>query len=251
MFLHRRFRHGFVFINTTKGITKPTDLIGRRIGIKSFLVTAIHWMRGLLEKEYGVPYRSVEWVAELDEDVDFTPPPGLRLTRLPPDRSVEGMLAEGEIDAVIHPDLIEPFEAKDPRVGRLWPELQGGGNRLLRRTRIFPIMHVMGIRRDSWSAIPGFRSTCSMPSTGQDVGDEADENPRIVPLAWYQEAWEEQEQILGADPWEYGITEKNARHSRCWRGFPSSKACCRANFRSTNCFCRVFQGRKRGDEFRI
>jgi 4,5-dihydroxyphthalate decarboxylase len=95
VFLHRRFRHGFVFVNTTKGISKPTDLIGRRIGIKSFLVTAIHWMRGLLEKEYGVPHTAVEWVAELDEDVDFTPPPGLKLTRLPHDKSVETMLAEG------------------------------------------------------------------------------------------------------------------------------------------------------------
>src|SRR5215831_10920318 len=55
VFLHRRFRHGFVFINTQKGITKPTDLIGRRVGVKSFLTTAILWMRGLLEKEYGVP----------------------------------------------------------------------------------------------------------------------------------------------------------------------------------------------------
>ncbi|HEX6093002.1 MAG TPA: ABC transporter substrate-binding protein, partial [Dongiaceae bacterium] len=49
VFLHRRFRHGFVFINTTKGIKKPTDLIGRKIGVKSFLVTACHWMRGILE----------------------------------------------------------------------------------------------------------------------------------------------------------------------------------------------------------
>src|SRR5439155_19201029 len=88
VFLHRRFRHGFVFVNTAKGITKPTDLIGRRIGIKSFLVTAIHWMRGLLEKEYGVPHQSVEWVAELDEDVDFKPPPGLKLSRLPDSKSV-------------------------------------------------------------------------------------------------------------------------------------------------------------------
>ena len=97
VFLHRRFRHGFVFVNTGKGIKKPTDLIGKKIGIKSFLVTAIHWMRGILEHEYGVPHKSVEWVAELDEDVDFVPPPGLKITRLPHDRSVEDMLAEGEI----------------------------------------------------------------------------------------------------------------------------------------------------------
>ena len=68
VFLHRRFRHGFVFINTSKGIKQPKDLIGKKIGIKSFLVTAIHWMRGILESEYGVSHKSVEWVAELDED---------------------------------------------------------------------------------------------------------------------------------------------------------------------------------------
>ena len=79
VFLHRRFRHGFVFINTSKGIKSPKDLIGKKIGIKSFLVTAIHWMRGILEHEYGVPVKSIYWVAELDEDVEFTPPPISRL----------------------------------------------------------------------------------------------------------------------------------------------------------------------------
>ena len=81
VFLHRRFRHGFVFINTGKGITKPTDLIGRKVGVKSFLVTAGHWMRGILEHEYGVPHKSIDWFAELDEDVEFTPPADLKLTR--------------------------------------------------------------------------------------------------------------------------------------------------------------------------
>ena len=115
VFLHRRFRHGFVFVNATKGIEKPTDLIGRRIGIKSFLVTAIHWMRGLLEKEYGVPHTAVEWVAELDEDVDFTPPPGLKLTRLPNDKSVETMLAEGELDAACDAAAATPGDLKAMR----------------------------------------------------------------------------------------------------------------------------------------
>ncbi len=131
MFLHRRFRHGFVFINTSKGIKKPNDLIGKKIGIKSFLVTAIHWMRGILEHEYGVPHKSVEWVAELDEDVDFTPPPDLKITRLPHDKSVEDMLAEGELDALIHSDIIKPIggrrSARRPAVAGL----QGRGNPLL------------------------------------------------------------------------------------------------------------------------
>src|SRR5664279_4067804 len=56
VFLHRRFRHGFIFINTTKGIRKPTDLIGRKIGVQQFLASAVLWMRSILEDEYGVPY---------------------------------------------------------------------------------------------------------------------------------------------------------------------------------------------------
>ena len=138
VFLHRRFRHGFVFINTTKGITKPTDLIGKKIGIKSFLVTAIHWMRGILEHEYGVPHKSVHWVAELDEDVDFQPPADLKITRLPHDKSVEDMLAEGEVDALIHSDIIKPMEAGDPRVARLWPDYKAEEIRFFKKTGDFP-----------------------------------------------------------------------------------------------------------------
>ena len=252
VFLHRRFRHGFVFINTQKGITKPTDLIGRRIGIKSFLVTAIHWMRGLLEKEYGVPHRSVEWVAELDEDVDFTPPPGLRLTRLPADRSVEDMLAEGELDAVIHSDIIKPFVAKDPRVGRLWPNYKQEEIAFYGRTGIFPIMHVMGIRRElverhPWLPINMFHAF----NKAKTIGMEKAMNPRLVPLAWYQEAMEEQEQILGDDPWEYGITEKNRKTLEMLAGFSFEQGLLPRKFSLDELFLPVFQGRKRGDEFRI
>ncbi len=93
VFLHRRFRHGFAFINTRKGIAKPTDLIGARVGTKTLLTTATLWLRGILEHECGVPHKSIEWFAELDEDVDFVPPPDLKLTRLPDAKSVETMLA--------------------------------------------------------------------------------------------------------------------------------------------------------------
>ena len=205
VFLHRRFRHGFVFVNTGKGIAKPADLIGRRIGIKSFLVTAIHWMRGLLEKEYGVPHRSVEWVAELDEDVDFTPPPGLELTRLPNEKSVETMLAEGELDAVIHSSIIKPFAAGDPRVARLWPNYKQEEIAFYNKTGVFPIMHVMGIKREiverhPWMPINMYHAFAKSKA----IAMERMKNPRIVPLAWYQAALEEQDAILGPDPWEYG-----------------------------------------------
>lgn len=252
VFLHRRFRHGFIFINTGKGITKPTDLIGRKIGIKSFLVTAIHWMRGILEHEYGVPHKSIEWVAELDEDVDFTPPPGLNLRRLPDDKSVETMLAEGELDAVIHSSIIKPFAAGDPRVARLFPDYKGEEIRFYRKTGIFPIMHVMGIKREiverhPWVPINMFHAF----NKAKEIAMARMKNPRIVPLAWYQEALEEQEQILGPDPWEYGLTEKNRKILEMLAGFSHEQGLTRRRYSLDELFVNVFQGRKRGDEHRI
>ena len=122
VFLHRRFRHGFMFINTSKGIEKPADLKGRSIGVKTMMTTAVLWMRGILQSEYGVPLNSVEWVAEIEDDVKVTLPPDIKYSCLPNDKSVETMLAEGELDAVFHSDLIKPFVAKDPRVARLFPD---------------------------------------------------------------------------------------------------------------------------------
>src|SRR5262244_3242278 len=120
VFLHRRFRHGFIFLNATKGITKPTDLIGRKVGLRNFSATANLWVRGILEHEYHVPHRQIEWIKQDEEEVEFTPPRDLLLTRVAPGKSVDKMLVEGELDALIHPEIIQPILDKDKRVTRLF-----------------------------------------------------------------------------------------------------------------------------------
>jgi 4,5-dihydroxyphthalate decarboxylase len=252
VFLHRRFRHGFVFINMRKGIKKPTDLIGRKIGIKSYLVTAGHWMRGILEHEYGVPHKSVEYFAELDEDIDFTPHPDLKITRLPHAKSVETMLVEGELDAVIHSSIIKPIVAKDPRVGRLFPDFKAEEIAYYKKTGIFPIMHVLGLKQEivdqyPWVPINMFQAF----QRAKAIAMKRMANPRIVPLAWYREAWEEQEEILGPDPWEYGLTERNRNTIETLAGYSFEQGLTRRRLTADDLFVSVFQGRKRGDEFRI
>jgi 4,5-dihydroxyphthalate decarboxylase len=252
VFLHRRFRHGFAFVNTAKGIAKPTDLIGRKIGVKSFLVTAVHWLRGILEHEYGVPHKSIEWFAELDEDVDFATPGDLNLTRLPHDKSVETMLADGELDAVLHSDLIKPYLAGDPRVARLFPDYKREEIAYFRRTGIFPIMHVMGIKaeileRHPWVAI----NMQNAFEQSKAIAMRRMENPRIVPLAWYREAWEEQEEILGPDPWAYGLSAQNRKTLETLVGYSVEQGLIRRALPLDELFVPVGQGRKRGDEFRI
>jgi 4,5-dihydroxyphthalate decarboxylase len=252
VFLHRRFRHGFIFINTTKGITKPKDLIGKKVGVKQFQATAIHWLRGLLEHEYGVPHKSIDWYSELDESVEFTPPPGLRITRLPNDKGVEKMLAEGELDAVLHPDLIKPLINKDPRVGRLFPDYKEEEKAFFKRTGIFPIMHVLGIKKEivekyPWVPINMYHAF----NQAKAVAMKRMENPRIVPLAWYRESWEEQEEVLGTDPWEYGLTDNNRKQLELLVKFSHEQGMISRNIPLEELFLNVSQGRKRGDEFRF
>ncbi len=251
VFPHRRFRHGFIFINTGKGIAKPTDLIGRKIGVKSFQVTAVHWMRGILESEYGVPHKSIEWFAEIDEDVEFIPPPDLKLTRLPPNKSVEAMLVEGELDAVLHSDLIEPLVKKDPRVARLFRDHKAEEQAYFKKTGIFPIMHVVAIREDivakyPWAPINLYRAF----EQAKAIAMKRMENPRIAPLAWYREAWEEQQEILGPDPWENGLTPRNRGTLETLARYSHEQGLTKRLIPLEELFLEISQGRKRGG-FRI
>ncbi len=252
VFLHRRFRHGFMFINTGKGIRGPKDLVGRRIGVKQFQATAIVWMRGILEQEYGVPQSSIEWFSELDETIEFTPPPDLKISRLGNNQSVEAMLAEGELDAVLHPDLIKPLVRRDPRVARLFPNFKDEEIAYYKRTGIFPIMHLLGIKqeiveRHPWVPINMFHAF----NEAKAIAMKRMENPRIVPLIWYREAWEEQEEIAGHDPWEYGPTERNLNNMNTLASYCHMQGLTRAKFTFDDLFVSVFQGRKRGAEFRF
>jgi 4,5-dihydroxyphthalate decarboxylase len=252
VFLHRRFRHGFVFINTSKGIRAPADLAGRKIGLKQFQSTALVWLRGILQHEYGVPLESIEWYCELDETVDFSGAPHLKIVRLPHDSSVEKMVAKGELDALLHPDLIHPLLEKDPRVARLFPNYRQEELVYYQKTGIFPIMHVLGIRpeiveNNPWVAINLFQAF----DKAKEIAMKRLTNPRVVPLVWYREAWEEQEEIFGIDPWEYGLSKKNENTLATLVSYAHEQGLTRRKPALEELFLDVSQGRKRGVEFRV
>jgi 4,5-dihydroxyphthalate decarboxylase len=220
VFPHRRFRHGFVFINTTKGIASPQDLIGKRIGSNNFQPAACIWMRGLLEEYYGLPHKSVTWVTERDEDVKFTPAPDLRIERAPAGRTLDGMLAEGEIDALIAPSFPEPFVRGDKRVARLFPDYREVELRYYRETGIFPIMHTVTVRQeivDQNPWVPGHLARAF--EEAKQLAYRRVSNPRVVPLAWWSDAWEQQIEVLGSDPWRYGLGGANRKNLEAITGY--------------------------------
>lgn len=247
VFLHRRFRHGFIFTNTTKGIVNPKDLIGKKVGVKSYQVTAILWLRGILEHEYGVPHKSIEWFSELDEDIEFTPPEGLKLTKIADNKSIETMLAEGEIDALLHPDIIDPILNKDPRVGLLFPNYKEEEMKFYAKTKIFPIMHVLGFKQELVEEHPWIVPNLYQAfEQSKAIAMKRMRNPRLVPLAWYQEAWEEQEKVLGSDPWEYGLGDQNRHNFGTLVKYSHEQGLISREIPLDELFLSTSQGRKRG-----
>ncbi|MGE5540548.1 MAG: ABC transporter substrate-binding protein [Gemmatimonas sp.] len=247
VFPHRRFRHGFIYVNTTKGIAAPRDLIGKRIGVKQFQSSAIVWLRGILASEYGVPQESIEWFSELDESIAFEPPPGLKVSRLPDGALVEDLLAKGELDAALHPELIGPIVKGDPRVARLFADPRAEEEAYYRKTGIFPIMHVVGIRREVHEAHPWIASTLYQAfDAAKSRAMRRMRNPRIVPLVFYTDALEEQERTFGKDPWEYGLSPRNRKTLEAATAYAHQQGLTKRRLPVDELFVGLTENRQRG-----
>jgi len=210
VFLHRRFRHGFVFVNVKSGIREPKDLIGKRIGGTNFQPASNIWMRGILEQYYGVPHRQCIWVVEREEDVPFTPAKDLHIEMIAPGQQLDVMLADGELPAMLSPDLPRLFIEGDKRIVRLFPDYKEIEIEFFKKTSIFPIMHVTVIRQEIVDKYPWVATNLVKAfEQAKALAYRHTANPRTTPLAWVRTAWEEQQDVLGPDPWAYGLGETN------------------------------------------
>jgi 4,5-dihydroxyphthalate decarboxylase len=211
VFPHRRFRHSYIFVYAQAGIQEPKDLEGRRVGLRTFQTTAGLWARGILQHEYGVTIDTVEWLTQDEEDVPLGTAPRLRVQRIPPDKDIDQMVRDGEVDAAIYPDVLPSFRKGHPEVRRLFADAKAEEIKYFQRTGIFPIMHTVVLKRDIvdrfpwaaanlWQAFEAAKGECYRRLR----------DPRRVSLAWAMDLLEEQERILGPDPWTYGL-EPNRR----------------------------------------
>jgi 4,5-dihydroxyphthalate decarboxylase len=203
-FPHRRFRHSFIFVNANAGIRSPKDLEGRRVALRSWQTTAGLWARGILSDEYGVDLRKISWLCQDEEDVPFTPPVGYSIERVPEGKTVTGMLEEGEVDCLIYPEMPASVMRGDPRVTRLFPDYKAEEMAHFKKTGFFPIMHTVIVRRDvlaenpwvAFNVLEAFRQSKALAFKRM-------EDPRSVSLGWFRDALEEQQRVLGPDPWNY------------------------------------------------
>jgi 4,5-dihydroxyphthalate decarboxylase len=218
VFPSRTFRHRCIFINTTSGIERPEDLRGKRMGVPEYSMTAAVWLRGLFQHEYGVPPEEIDWVQAGEEHpgrkdrVDFEMPAGVRMESRP-DTTLNVMIESGEIDAMMSPRMPTCFLNGSPRVRRLFPNYKQAEMEYFRKTGLFPIMHVMVIRRAIYDAHPWmaqslYKGFCAAKDLC--MKELYDTNVLRVSLPWTSAEYEETRALMTADYWPYGIAPNRA-----------------------------------------
>jgi 4,5-dihydroxyphthalate decarboxylase len=218
VFPSRTFRHRCIFINTTSGIERPEDLPGKRMGVPEYSMTAAVWLRGLFQHEYGVPPEEIDWVQAGEEHpgrkdrVDFEMPAGLRMESRP-DSTLNAMIESGEIDAMMSPRMPTCFLNGSPRVRRLFPNYRQAEMEYFRKTGLFPIMHVVVIRRAIYDAHPWvaqslYKGFCAAKDLC--MKELYDTNVLRVSLPWTSAEYEETRALMTSDYWPYGIAPNRA-----------------------------------------
>ena len=210
----RFFRHGCIFVAAASGITEPSQLIGKRVGVPEYQMTAPVWIRGILQDEYGVAPGSVEYFSGGQEEtgrvekLKLDLPPGIRVRPIGPDQTLSRMLADGELDALHTARAPSTFYSEPARVRRLFPDYVAVERDYFRRTRIFPIMHVIALRRDIYRANPWVATSLFKAFVAsQRITYEGLQVTAALKtmLPWQVAAVEEARREMGEDWWSYGF----------------------------------------------
>jgi 4,5-dihydroxyphthalate decarboxylase len=218
-FLSRAFRHSSIYIRTDKGIAAPADLRAKRIGVPEYQLTANVWARAILVDEYGVQPSHIVWVRGgleepgRPEKISVTLPPDIRIEDAPAGRSLNALLEAGEIDGFIGPRAPSCFDRGHPKVARLFPDPATPAD-YYRRTGIFPVMHVLGVRRTLAEAhpwLPGALLKAFEQSKRAALAKLADTSATKVTLPFVEEQLASARKLMGDDFWSYGLTEANRR----------------------------------------
>lgn len=226
VFPSRTFRHRCIFVNTDSGIRRIEDLRGKRVGVPEYSMTAAVWLRGMFEHEYGVGPGEIHWVQAGEEHpgrkdrVDFEMPAGVKLESRP-DTTLNAMIESGEVAAMMSPRMPTCFLQGSPNVKRLFPDYRRAEMEYFKKTGLFPIMHVIVIKRaiyekEPWVAQTLFKAFCEAKEIC--MRELYDTNILRVSLPWTSAEYEDARDLMTADYWPYGL-EPNRRNLETLHGY--------------------------------
>ena len=213
-FVSRSFRHSAIYVRSDR-VDSVEALRGKRVGVPDFQQTAGIWVRGILDEEHGVGSRDVEWFTGGLEQagrisrVPLSLPADIRMRVIEPGQTLAEMLRQGQLDAVIAPKPPSCF-GKDPAIVRLFPDYRAAEEAYFRKTGIFPLMHLMGIRRSlvdkhPWLPVNVYKAFARAKDLA--IEEMAITDTLRVSHPWIVPAMDDVRALMGLDSWRYGVAE--------------------------------------------
>jgi 4,5-dihydroxyphthalate decarboxylase len=215
VFPSRFFRHSCIYVNAASGINQPKDLIGRKVGNPEYQMTAPVWIRGILQDEYGVPVDSPTYLTGGEEEPNRSEklkldlPANIRVQPIGPRDTLAAMLREGAIDALYTARMPSTYTAggKGP-VRRLFEDYMEVEQAYFRKTRIFPIMHTVAIKRSVYEAHPWVAMSLykAFARAQKETYDDLYVTAALkAMLPWLTKHVEDARALMGDDFWPYGF----------------------------------------------
>lgn len=217
VFPSRFFRHSCIYVNADAGINEAKDLIGKRIGTPEYQMTAPVWIRGILNDHYQVPVDSVTYVTGGEEEpgrsekLKLALPPNIKVEQIGPTQTLSQMLLDGEIDALHTARAPSSFFKGNGKVKRLFPDYKEVEREYYRKTKIFPIMHTLVIRREVYEAnrwIAQSLYKAFVQAQQLAYADLRETAALKTMLPWLNADVEDAIREMGDDYWPYGL-ERN------------------------------------------
>jgi 4,5-dihydroxyphthalate decarboxylase len=213
VFPSRMFRHSSIYVRNDGPVKEPRDLAGKRIGVPEWAQTAAVYSRGFLVHQYGLKLQDIEWFQAGVNDpgrlekVALKLPPGVRYTPCP-DRSLDGMLYAGEVDAIMTAHPPRAFELGIPEIVRLFADHRKVEEAYWRETGIFPIMHVIAIRGDVMAKFPwvaGNLLKAFQEARRRSLARAVEITAPRFPIPWVCDLAAEAQKLFGNDLFPYGV----------------------------------------------
>lgn len=213
VFLSRAFRHTSIYVRKDR-IKRPQDLKGKRVGLPEYQLTANVWARSILEDDFGVAPQDIVWVrGGIDtpgrpEKIKLDLPPGVVIESAPEDKTISDLLFEGQIDGFMAPRPPGPKALAHPDIGWLFDDPTSVAKDYYKRTNIFPIMHVVGIRKalaedHPWLPMAVMKAFSASKAVALEL--LADTSATKVTLPFVEEQLKAAQETLGTDFWSYGV----------------------------------------------
>jgi len=217
----RMFIHPYIYVRANSGIAEPRDLIGKRIGMDRYRLTVGLWARGILQEHHGVAPEQMHWFAGEPEGAGFNAPANLRLTMAGKDS--EQMLLDGDVDALIAPNVPTSYRAGDPRIQRLFPQIRETVETYFDKTGIFPITHTVVVReellvKEPWIVerlVKGFEEADAVCRKEYDYSKRLSFPTAALIL-------EEEDSRFGSNPWQHGL-EPNRHTLETFMGYATAQ----------------------------